>query len=751
MSRRLRTGIIGCGKVAHLHAQALGRLPEAEFVAVTDVDAGRAQAFASRYGVTAGEDLSGVDVAIVCTPHPLHKEAAMAAMNRGAHVLVEKPLATTVADCDEMIAVAARCGVKLGAVSQRRFFEPIQRMKAAIGAGKIGRPILGTVNMFSWRDEAYYKSDPWRGKWDTEGGGVLINQAPHHLDILQWLMGPIEEVTGRWANLNHPYVEVEDTALALLRFRGGGLGSITVSLSQNPGIYTKIHIHGSSGYSVGTQTDTGATFVAGVSEKVAPPFNDLWTIPGESVPPSEVGDTDYHLLQDQEFLRAVLEDREPAVNGEEGRKVVELISAIYQSGREGRSVLLTALLALMCWIAPVKAADLALTHARIYTSPEAAPISDGTILIRDGRIAEVGADVKVAGNIRTIDCDGMTVTAGLWNSHVHIFTAGLLHAERLTGAQLSGQLETMLTKWGFTTVFDLGSILANTNLIRERIARGDVKGPRILTVGEPFFPRGGIPVYIKPFLEENHVVLPEDQSPADAVVRLKRQLQGGADGAKIFAGSIQPQSVLVMPQDLASAIVREAHSLGKPVFAHPSNSGGVEVAIQSGVDVLAHVPASDGALPPAVWERVKAAHMALIPTLTLFEWEADRAKLSREETATWRNRAVDQLKGYVQLGGEILFGTDVGYIDRLDTAEEYRLMALAGMSFSQVLASLTTNPANRFKQAAHSGRIAKGLDADLTVFIADPAVDVMRFARVRYTIRGGTVIFGDSPVRVVHQ
>ena len=170
------------------------------------------------------EDLAGVEVAIVCTPHPLHKDAALAAMNTGAHVLVEKPLATTVADCDEMIAAAARNGVRLGAVSQRRFFEPIQRMKAAIDAGKIGRPVLGTVNMFSWRDEAYYKSDPWRGKWDTEGGGVLINQAPHHLDILQWLMGPIEEVTGRWANLNHPYVEVEDTAMALVRFRGGGTG-----------------------------------------------------------------------------------------------------------------------------------------------------------------------------------------------------------------------------------------------------------------------------------------------------------------------------------------------------------------------------------------------------------------------------------------------------------------------------------------------------------------------------------------------
>src|ERR1700688_2794348 len=138
MSHRLRTAIIGCGKVAHLHAQALTRLPEAEFVAVMDVDAARAQAFASRYGVEAREDLADAEVAIICTPHPLHKEAAIAAMNKGAHVLVEKPLATTVADCDEMIAAAVRNRVRLGAVSQRRFLEPIQRMKAAIDAGKIG-------------------------------------------------------------------------------------------------------------------------------------------------------------------------------------------------------------------------------------------------------------------------------------------------------------------------------------------------------------------------------------------------------------------------------------------------------------------------------------------------------------------------------------------------------------------------------------------------------------------------------------
>jgi predicted dehydrogenase len=353
---RLRTSIVGCGKVAHLHAAALSTLPESELVAVCDADGARATEFGSQYGVKGFEDVTrmiddeGVQVVVVCTPHPLHASVAVAAAERGAHILVEKPLAASVVDCDDMIAAASWNRVRLGVVSQRRFFEPVVRMKSALDAGKIGAPILGTVQMFSWRDEAYYRSDPWRGKWDTEGGGVLINQSPHHLDILLWLMGDVEEVTGRWANLTHPYVEVEDTALAIVRFRSGGLGSITVSLCQKPGIYTKIHVHGSNGASVGAQTDSGATFIAGMSNVVEPPMTDLWTIPGEDSLLPEFQDVDrasfggnehYHALQVRDFLRAIIDGREPAVTGADGRKVVELISAIYQSSNEGRAIRLS--------------------------------------------------------------------------------------------------------------------------------------------------------------------------------------------------------------------------------------------------------------------------------------------------------------------------------------------------------------------------------------------------------------------------
>ena len=223
-------------------------------------------------------------------------------------------------------------------------------MKAAIDAGKIGKPALGVFTMLSWRDQAYYQSDPWRGKWDTEGGGVLVNQSTHQLDLLQWFMGEIEEMTGYWANLNHPYIEVEDTALAMIRFKTGGLGSIVTSLCQKPGIFTKVHIHGASGASVGVETDRGATFIAGVNEVAEPPLNDLWTIPGEEHLLAEFQAADrvrfrqihptshYHALQIQDFLQAILADRPPLVTGQAGRIVVEMFTAIYRSNQQRRPI-----------------------------------------------------------------------------------------------------------------------------------------------------------------------------------------------------------------------------------------------------------------------------------------------------------------------------------------------------------------------------------------------------------------------------
>jgi imidazolonepropionase-like amidohydrolase len=389
---------------------------------------------------------------------------------------------------------------------------------------------------------------------------------------------------------------------------------------------------------------------------------------------------------------------------------------------------------------------LALVGAKIYLSPSEPPIESGTILIHDGHIASVGpaAEIKVPRDTTVIDCKGLVVTAGFWNSHVHILLPGLLHAEKLSSEQITSQLQEMLTRWGFTTVFDIASVLQNTNLIRHRIESGEVKGPRILTVGEPFWVKGGTPIYVQGFLEANHISIPEVESTAQGKERVRQQIRDGADGIKIFANSIESDSILTMPTEMVQAIAAEAHRAGKPVFAHVSNDQGIEAAIQGGVDILAHTTPSDELWSPAFVQRLTSAHMALTPTLTLWDEEAKKGNASPDFIEKGMSRAAQQLGAFSQAGGQVLFGTDVGYIQQFDTSEEFKWMSRAGMSFQEILASLTTNPAQRFGYSTHSGRIAKGLDADLVVLSADPAQNTAAFSKVRYTIRGGQVIYAEK-------
>lgn len=390
------------------------------------------------------------------------------------------------------------------------------------------------------------------------------------------------------------------------------------------------------------------------------------------------------------------------------------------------------------------ASDLLLVGAKIYPSPTEPPIEHGSILIHDGRIAYVGtvAYSKASRSATVLDCTGLVITAGFWNSHVHILTPGLIHADKLSPDETTAQLQAMLTKWGFTTVFDIASVLTNTNLIRHRIATGETTGPRILTVGEPFWI--ATPIYVRSFLEANHVDFPIVQSTAEAKVRVQQEIRDGADGIKIFANSIEQGTILTMPVELAKGIVQEAHAHGRPVFAHVSNNAGIEVALQSGVDILAHTTPIDELWSAAFAQRLVDAHMALTPTLTLWEFESRKGSISAADLEAGMKRAAQQLNAFQHAGGDVLFGTDVGYTDVFDTSEELKWMSRGGMSYEQILASMTTNPARRFGFEQHSGRIAKGYDADLVILRADPSHDATAFAQVQYTIRGGIVIYKNA-------
>jgi imidazolonepropionase-like amidohydrolase len=246
---------------------------------------------------------------------------------------------------------------------------------------------------------------------------------------------------------------------------------------------------------------------------------------------------------------------------------------------------------------------------------------------------------------------------------------------------------------------------------------------------------------VQGFLEANHIVIPEVESAEQGKQRVARQIHDGADGIKIFANSIEQDSILNMPLELAKAIVEEAHREGNPVFAHVSNDAGIEIAVKSGADILAHTTPSDELWDGSIAKALAAKHIALTPTLTLWDFEATRAGNSRGNIEVGMGRAAKQLAAFSQAGGQVLFGTDVGYIDVFDTSEEFAWMSRAGMSFKQILASLTTNPAQRFGYGTRSGRIAKGMEADLVVLCADPEQGAAAFAKVQFTIRNGEIIY----------
>ena len=377
--------------------------------------------------------------------------------------------------------------------------------------------------------------------------------------------------------------------------------------------------------------------------------------------------------------------------------------------------------------------------------PEAEPISHGTLLILDGRIAAFGdaGGVQVPEGMAVLDAGGGTLVAGFWNSHVHLIAPPLDHAAGHADAVLSDALTSAYLRWGFTTVFDIASAPGNAFGLRARIAAGEVRGPAILTVDEPFFPKDGVPGYVPGTLGGWSLKQAEVATAAEASARARRQLAQGADGLKIFAGSMVGGEVGVLPMDLdiARAVAAAAHDAGKPLFAHPSNTEGMEVAMVAGVDVFAHTTPNIAPWPEAMVRRLVEADIALVPTLALIEVEVRKEGAPAAALERMLANASGQLRAFSAAGGDVLFGTDAGYAEVYDTRDELRLMHEAGLDWRQVLASLTSTPAVRFGQRARKGRIAEGMDADLVILAGDPAVGIEAFADVRYTLIGGRVVY----------
>jgi len=393
---------------------------------------------------------------------------------------------------------------------------------------------------------------------------------------------------------------------------------------------------------------------------------------------------------------------------------------------------------------PRAAPTLALVGGRVQTSPDGPVIDDGVVLVTGDTITAVGsrAEVPVPPGTFRLDCTRATVTAGFWNSHVHFTERIWNDAASAPAERLAAGLRDMLTSRGFVRVVDTGSDLGNTQALRGRIDSGEIPGPAVLMAGGSLAPQGGSPFYILPSR------LPEVTTPAEAERLVDGVLSAGADAVKLFTGSFaEPGAIVVMPVEIVRAATEAAHRRGVQVYAHPSNSAGARAALEGGVDILAHTfPAEiGGAWDRSLPARLRERGMALVPTLKLWPYEGGKFKMPAALIDRLVGNGETQLREFAALGGQVLFGTDVGYMTDHDPTDEYVYMQHAGLSAAQILASLTTAPAARFGQTARTGRIAVGLAADLTVVFGNPDTDIRALGRVRYTVRAGRVLFEFQP------
>jgi predicted dehydrogenase len=346
--REIGIGIVGCGMISEVQADAIAKLDGARVVAFCDSAIDLARARADQFGGAAYgrlEELLGdpaVDAVSVCTPSGSHMEIAVAAAGAKKHVMVEKPLEVTVDRIDRIVTAARANGVKLGTVFPRRFLPSSRTLKDAIRAGRFGTIVLADVYIKWYRTQEYYARGGWRGTIRYDGGGALMNQGIHGIDLLQWLMGGVEEVSAVTATRAHAGIEVEDVAAAVLRFRSGALGVIEATTGAWPGDRLQISISGTDGSAVLEDEAIrvwrfrdGSPDDETIAQRFAPRQGNTTT--GGATDPRAI-DSEGHRLQLQDFVDALREDRAPEIDGVEGRAAVAIIEAIYRSARKGAAV-----------------------------------------------------------------------------------------------------------------------------------------------------------------------------------------------------------------------------------------------------------------------------------------------------------------------------------------------------------------------------------------------------------------------------
>ncbi len=388
--------------------------------------------------------------------------------------------------------------------------------------------------------------------------------------------------------------------------------------------------------------------------------------------------------------------------------------------------------------------DVVLSAKKLYVAPDLPPIDNARIVMREGKIAAVNA--AGAGTRQRAQCDGGIVTAGFYNSHVHFIGERFFDAHAKSREELTAAIETMLTRFGFTSVIDTSSVLDNTNVIRRRIDSGEIAGPRILTVGAGVFPAEGLPIYLahlpQKFLAKQ--LMPD--SPAEARRVVANNIAQGADATKLFVATPQAGGSLKrMPLAIARAAAETSHQKNKLVLVHPTDVDGVRLALDAEADVLVHTTlGAETPWPDDVLQALIEKDVAIAPTFKLLEYELRKENVPSDVAERLIATSIDHFKPFVAAGGRVIFGTDVGYMTDDDPTLEYELLARTGMTPMQILASLTTEPARLFGHAALRGQVEQGMQADFVVLDGDPAQDVRNFAAVRCVIRDGRTIYRRS-------
>jgi UDP-N-acetyl-2-amino-2-deoxyglucuronate dehydrogenase len=344
--RHFGFGIVGAGMISHFHARAITEIANASLIGVYSINKNKSDDFARQHSCAVYDTLEEmlnvpeIDIVCICTPSGIHLEPAIKSIEAGKHCLIEKPLEITVERCDKIIEAARKAGVKTGVIFPSRFYEASRQLKKSIEENRFGNLVLGDAYIKWSRSPEYYASGLWRGTWKYDGGGALMNQGIHSVDLLQWYMGPVESVQSVTANIRHKNIEVEDTIVSTVKFKNGALGTIECSTAVFPGALKRIEIMGTEGTAIleednfikwQFQQESSEDEIIRNAMKVGAISHGGTSNPADI---SFVG----HQRQIEDMIHSIETGDDPLVNGEEGRKSVEIVMAIYESARSGKIV-----------------------------------------------------------------------------------------------------------------------------------------------------------------------------------------------------------------------------------------------------------------------------------------------------------------------------------------------------------------------------------------------------------------------------